>query len=50
MWPVLYPIIVAIAGIITLCNIDYNTMFMGLINPEYGAVNYILEYAKEMIK
>ena len=50
MWPVLYPIIVVIVGIITLCNIDYNTMFMGLINPEYGAVNYILEYAKEMIK
>jgi hypothetical protein len=25
-------------------------MVMGLVNPEYGALNYILEYSKEMLK
>lgn len=49
-WQILYPIILACAGITCLCCVDYNTMFMGLINPEFGAINYILDFTKEMIK
>ena len=49
-WHILYPAILLIAGTISLSCVDYNTMVMGLVNPEYGALNYILEYSKEMIK
>lgn len=49
-WGVLYPIGLLIVGFIFLGLVDYNKMLMGLINPEYGAINYILEYSKQMIK
>lgn len=49
-WGILYPIILIIISIVTFINVDYNVMVMGLINPEYGALNYILEYSKEMLK
>lgn len=49
-WHILYPSILITAGIIFLCAVDYNTMFMGLINPEFGAINYILDFTKDMIK
>jgi hypothetical protein len=49
-WRILYPVFLVIYGIIALCNVDYNTMVMGLVNPEYGALNYILEYSKTMLK
>lgn len=49
-WHILYPITLLVAGIIALCCVDYNVMVMGLVNPEYGALNYILEYSKEMLK
>jgi len=49
-WHILYPCILLIAGIVALSCVDYNVMVMGLVNPEYGALNYILEYSKEMIK
>ena len=37
------------SGIICWVSVDYNTLFMGLINPEYGAINYILEYSKSLL-
>lgn len=49
-WHVLYPCILLITGIVALSCVDYNVMVMGLVNPEYGALNYILEYSKEMLK
>lgn len=49
-WHVLYPGVVLTVGIVLLLNVNYHTMFMGLINPEYGAINYILEFAKSMVK
>lgn len=49
-WPILYPLSLIGIGAICLCYVDYNTMFMGLINPEFGAINYILDFTKEMIK
>ena len=49
-WHILYPVLLLVAGIISLSCVDYNVMVMGLVNPEYGALNYILEYSKEMLK
>jgi len=49
-WHIIYPVLLISFGFIALCSVDYNTMVMGLVNPEYGALNYILEYSKEMLK
>lgn len=49
-WHILYPCILLVTGIVALSCVDYNVMVMGLVNPEYGALNYILEYSKEMLK
>lgn len=43
------PVILMLIGLVTVVNVDYDAMLMGLINPEYGAINYILEYTKEII-
>ena len=45
-WKIIPGIIVVIIGLIIACNVDYYTMLMGLINPEFGAINYILEFVK----
>lgn len=45
-WKILPGLIITIAGFIVACNVDYYTMLMGLINPEFGAINYILEFVK----
>lgn len=45
----LFPVTYTITGIVLLLNVDYQTMLMGLINPEWGAINYILEYTKTML-
>lgn len=49
-WNFLYPTVLVMIGIIILCNVNYNVMVMGLINPEFGAINYILDFTKNMIK
>lgn len=49
-WRILYPTILLFLGMVALSSVDYNTMVMGLVNPEYGALNYILEYSKTMLK
>lgn len=52
--PITYRVIVPVGFIITgicvLYNVDYDNMLMGIINPEYGAINYILDYTKEITK
>lgn len=45
-WKIIPGIVVVVIGLIIACNIDYYTMLMGLINPEFGAINYILEFVK----
>ena len=45
-WKIIPGIIVVIIGLIIACNVDYYTMLMGFINPEFGAINYILEFVK----
>ena len=47
---VIVPLVLFIGGICTMAHVDYNEMLMGLLNPEYGAINYILEYSKTLIK
>lgn len=46
----LIPGIFALTGIIAVSCVDFNELFMGLINPEYGAINYILEYSKTLFQ
>ena len=45
-WKIIPGIVVVIIGLIVAANVDYYTMLMGLINPEFGAINYILEFIK----
>ena len=47
---VIVPCILILFGGLTIYNVNYDEMLMGLINPEYGAINYILEYTKELTK
>lgn len=49
-YSLLMPSIFIIVGLVTIFNVDYDAMLMGLINPEYGAINYILEYTKSLVK
>lgn len=44
------PLILIIIGLSIILRVDYDGMLMGLINPEYGAINYILEYTKGLMK
>ena len=46
---VIMPCLFILIGIITMAKVNYDDMLMGIINPEYGAINYILEYSKELI-
>ena len=41
--------VLLLSGIICWLSVNYNELFMGLINPEYGAINYILEYSKSIL-
>ena len=49
-YAVIVPVVLMIIGICTVFSVDYDAMLMGIINPEYGAINYILEYTKGIIK
>ena len=42
------PSLLMVFGLIFFISADYNTLLMGLINPEWGAINYILEYTKTL--
>lgn len=49
-WHIFYPIILVAVGIIAIISVNYQTMLLGLINPEYGVINYILEYSKTLLQ
>lgn len=49
-YSLILPILLLCVGLGTIFSVDYDTMLMGLINPEYGAINYILEYTKSIVK
>lgn len=44
------PFAMAFIGAIGLFCVDYDAIFMGILNPEYGAINYIIETAKTVVK
>ena len=46
---IIFPVVMLVAGIVMLLCVNYTEMLMGIINPGYGAVNYILEFTKSMI-
>lgn len=48
-WKITFPVIFSVIGFIMLLCVNYNDMLMGIINPEYGAINYIIEYTQSMI-
>jgi H+/Cl- antiporter ClcA len=48
-WHILWPAGLLAVAFIVMFSVDYNAMFMGLINPEWGAIDYILEYSKSVI-
>lgn len=49
-WHIFYPIALVVVGIVALTSVNYQTMLLGLINPEYGVINYILEYSKTLLR
>lgn len=49
-WHIFYPVILLAVGIVSLTSVNYQTMLLGLINPEYGVINYILEYSKTLLQ
>lgn len=46
---IIAPSLLFLVGLFIVFKINYDEMLMGLINPEYGAMNYILEFSKEFI-
>jgi hypothetical protein len=47
---VVAPIFLLILGLSFITGVDYEAMLMGIINPEWGAINYILDFTKDIIK
>lgn len=48
-WKAVFPMLYIGVGAIILACVNYTDMLMGLINPEYGAINYIIEYTQTMM-
>lgn len=49
-YALIVPVIMFLIGLSMMIKVNYDNMLMGLINPEYGAIDYILEYSKTLIK
>lgn len=48
-WKIIFPLLLCILGLFVGFKVNYDDLFMGLINPHFGAINYILEYAKDFV-
>lgn len=48
-WKIAFPLLLCFLGLFVGVEVDYDNLLMGLINPHYGAINYILEYAKNLV-
>lgn len=48
-WKIVFPILLCVLGLCVGLKVNYDDLLMGLINPEFGAINYILEYAKGLV-
>lgn len=49
-YKIVVPLCFLIASSIILTNINYEMLFMGLINPECGAIEHIINITKSFIK
>lgn len=47
-WKIVPGLIFMIVGIAVSSNVNYLEMLQGLINPAYGAIDYILNYVKTL--
>lgn len=47
-WKIIPGVLVAFIALVAFCNVDYVVMLQGLINPDFGAINYILDFVKTM--
>ena len=48
-WKIIFPLLLCILGLFVGFKVNYDDLLMGLINPHFGAINYILEYAKDFV-
>lgn len=48
-WHICYPIALITIGFVFVGRVDYTTMMTGIFNPEFGAINYILDFTKNLI-
>lgn len=47
-WKIIPTLGIVVTGIILITSINYVTILQGLINPDFGAINYILEFIKSL--
>lgn len=47
-WKIVPGLIFMIVGVLVAAKVDYLEMLQGLINPAYGAIDYILNYVKTL--
>ena len=48
-WKIIFPLLLCALGLFIGFKVNYDDLLMGLINPHFGAINYILEYAKSLV-
>lgn len=48
-WRIGMNVLYMLIGVAILANTNFNATLMGLINPEWGAINYILDYTRNLI-
>lgn len=48
-WKIIFPLLLCVLGLFVGFKVNYDDLLMGLINPHFGAINYILEYAKGLV-
>lgn len=47
-WKIIPTLGLVITGIILITSINYVTILQGLINPDFGAINYVLDFIKSL--
>ena len=47
-WKIIPSLILAIMGLSLITSIDYIVILQGLINPDFGAINYVLDFIKTL--
>ena len=47
-WKIIPSIMLLLASIVILVDVEYVNMLQGIINPDFGAINYVLDFIKEL--